>query len=176
MPNTVEVYLPAWIVKTLGWDPEIRGIYDAICLRIMYEGKGVEDDDRLNARLCRCSVRKWRKAKEWLSDGREIKISSGRIIIDWCMEAAEAARRRDVRKEAASPSFRLSIYKASVGLCFYCEARLGPEEFELEHKLPVSRGGDNDRRNLVVSCRPCNLAKRTFTDAEFIAARAVNNG
>lgn len=41
--------------------------------------------------------------------------------------------------------------------------------FEIEHVIPVSRGGSNDLENLVWACRPCNRLKRTMTGDEFRA-------
>jgi 5-methylcytosine-specific restriction endonuclease McrA len=45
--------------------------------------------------------------------------------------------------------------------CEYCHA---PEAifnlpFEIEHIVPVSRGGDDDETNLALACRSCNLYK-----------------
>jgi len=48
--------------------------------------------------------------------------------------------------------------------CAYC----GSEgELEVEHVVPLARGGTNEITNLTVACRPCNLEKRTKTAAEF---------
>jgi len=48
--------------------------------------------------------------------------------------------------------------------CEYCHA---PEAifnfpFEVEHIIPLSRGGDNDGDNLALACRACNLHKASF--------------
>lgn len=48
--------------------------------------------------------------------------------------------------------------------CEYCHA---PEEvfnfpFEVEHILPIARGGSDDLDNLALSCRACNAYKSTF--------------
>ena len=49
--------------------------------------------------------------------------------------------------------------------CEYCRA---PESifnfpFEVEHILPISKGGTNDSENLALACRSCNLRKSNFT-------------
>lgn len=56
--------------------------------------------------------------------------------------------------------------------CAYCGAALGwghPSVIrpEVEHVIPLSRGGSNRLDNLVLSCGPCNRAKGTRTAAEF---------
>jgi HNH endonuclease len=49
--------------------------------------------------------------------------------------------------------------------CAYC----GTEEgvLEIEHVVPVVRGGTDDLTNLTLACRRCNSDKRTKTAAEF---------
>ena len=48
--------------------------------------------------------------------------------------------------------------------CEYCQA---PEaifnlHFEVEHIMPLSRGGRDEENNLALSCRACNLRKSNF--------------
>lgn len=50
--------------------------------------------------------------------------------------------------------------------CEYCHA---PEEvfnfpFEVEHVVPVARGGTSDDSNLALACRGCNLFKSDGAD------------
>lgn len=56
--------------------------------------------------------------------------------------------------------------------CYYCETeitfyRKKPNSLEIDHRVPVSRGGDDHVANLVASCRKCNSLKATMTDVEF---------
>ena len=41
---------------------------------------------------------------------------------------------------------------------------------ELDHKIPVSRGGADTLENLVFACRRCNQRKSMRTEAEFRAS------
>jgi 5-methylcytosine-specific restriction endonuclease McrA len=50
------------------------------------------------------------------------------------------------------------IYEEQRGLCFYCNTDLS-EQFEVDHYVPLSKGGSNDRRNLRLACRSCNRSK-----------------
>lgn len=46
------------------------------------------------------------------------------------------------------------------GKCFYCGGSMeGRYNQALEHMLPISRGGQNNRENLVLACRSCNSSK-----------------
>lgn len=49
--------------------------------------------------------------------------------------------------------------------CVYCNADNIP--LEIDHILPVSRGGSNRISNLTLACRPCNQAKGNKTAQEF---------
>lgn len=49
--------------------------------------------------------------------------------------------------------------------CVYCGEESGT--LEIEHIVPLARGGSDDFTNLTLACKPCNLQKRTQTAAEF---------
>ncbi len=60
-----------------------------------------------------------------------------------------------------------NIKKYSTLTCYLC---LKPIEFgndNLEHKIPISRGGNNTRENLDISHKLCNLRKNTKTEEEY---------
>jgi 5-methylcytosine-specific restriction endonuclease McrA len=44
------------------------------------------------------------------------------------------------------------------GRCSYCKKKMNGE-YQVDHIVPLSRGGSNDRKNLQIVCPPCNLAK-----------------
>jgi 5-methylcytosine-specific restriction endonuclease McrA len=63
---------------------------------------------------------------------------------------------------------------AQSGRCYYCDAeitfyRKKSNSCEIDHKIPVSRGGEDAVSNLVAACRPCNQLKRAMTEDEFRA-------
>ena len=53
------------------------------------------------------------------------------------------------------------------GRCAYCPCELKFEEAQMEHRIPISRGGSNWPANIVPACADCNLRKGTKTSAEF---------
>lgn len=53
------------------------------------------------------------------------------------------------------------------GDCAYC----GGMPTQVDHILPLSRGGTDDRSNLAPACRLCNMEKLDFTPEEYRAYR-----
>lgn len=49
------------------------------------------------------------------------------------------------------------IQKAQNHLCFYCKKPM--EKPTQDHVIPVSRGGNHTKENVVAACLPCNLKK-----------------
>lgn len=83
--------------------------------------------------------------------------------------AANLARYR-ARKAAAggscSPDEITAMYESQEGLCAYCECDLNGI-YEVDHMLPISRGGANDWPNLAITCSWCNRSKHNKTTEEF---------
>lgn len=52
--------------------------------------------------------------------------------------------------------------------CALTGVRLQPQDAELDHKIPLSRGGTNNLSNLQWITKAANRAKGTMTDGEFI--------
>lgn len=62
-----------------------------------------------------------------------------------------------------NPNYVLVAVRAQY-FCEYCHA---PEEtsnfvFEVEHIIPLSRGGTDDSQNLALACRSCDIFKSNF--------------
>jgi 5-methylcytosine-specific restriction endonuclease McrA len=52
--------------------------------------------------------------------------------------------------------------------CAYCG--VGEVDLQIEHMIPLARGGRHTVTNVVPACGPCNLRKGTKTLLEFLAA------
>ena len=62
--------------------------------------------------------------------------------------------------------------------CHYCQTRLTPDSFQLDHKVAMSKGGFTTKAeiqqesNLVVCCESCNRQKgHEFTYEQFLAMK-----
>jgi 5-methylcytosine-specific restriction endonuclease McrA len=53
---------------------------------------------------------------------------------------------------------RYQIYRSQNGLCGICHEPLGAE-FEIDHKYPVTKGGQTEYQNLQATHRRCNRRK-----------------
>jgi 5-methylcytosine-specific restriction endonuclease McrA len=75
-------------------------------------------------------------------------------------------------KVGGKRSFRmlLALLEAQGYLCALTGVRLEVETAELDHKVPVSRGGTNDLSNLQWVHKSINRAKGTMTNEEFVEA------
>jgi len=51
-----------------------------------------------------------------------------------------------------------TLYKSQKGLCWWCGEFVGLT-FDIDHRIPVSKGGTTDISNIVISCRKCNRSK-----------------
>ena len=71
-----------------------------------------------------------------------------------------------------SGDLRRTLWDAQDGRCAYCETEITfyakkANSLEVDHVVPISRGGSGERHNLVATCMPCNRAKGAMTGDEF---------
>lgn len=72
----------------------------------------------------------------------------------------ERAKAREIR---ATNWWRQQVGK---GVCYHCEKKFPKEDLTMDHLIPISRGGRSTKKNIVVSCKPCNSLKKNQTVAE----------
>ncbi len=102
-----------------------------------------------------------------------------RVIIDrWIENNPERYRqlniakshRRRARIAAVGGSFSADdieqMWTAQGDRCWWCNARL-KGEFHVDHRIPIAKGGANDRSNIVIACVPCNKSKSAKMPWEF---------
>lgn len=78
----------------------------------------------------------------------------------------------------------VDVFKRDGWICYLCGVET-PKELrgthednapELDHVIPLSRGGTHTKDNVRCSCRKHNMLKGSMTEAEFIASRAGRRG
>tara|TARA_R110000803_G_scaffold201711_1_gene266578 strand:+ start:1868 stop:2713 length:846 start_codon:yes stop_codon:yes gene_type:complete len=67
----------------------------------------------------------------------------------------------NVKRKPISPSLRFDVLEKDNFTCQYCGAKSVDDNvlLEVDHIVPVSKGGDNNIENLVTSCKKCNIGK-----------------
>jgi 5-methylcytosine-specific restriction endonuclease McrA len=134
-----------------------------------------------NLEACRARSRAYAEAnkaaalerfRKWWAFNKEVHNARTR---DWTrrnpLANAAKSRRYKARKREAggdhTPDEVWLMYEDQGGLCAYCEAPL-LGTFEVDHMIPLSRGGANDWSNLAVTCVSCNRRKHANTAEEFM--------
>lgn len=65
------------------------------------------------------------------------------------------------------PKFRKKVlFNRDGWRCQYCGKRVNRETAEVEHVIPMSRGGGSSWQNCTTACRPCNKTKGNRTPDE----------
>jgi len=185
------------------FSPRSRGGYQTSCKSCSSDrGKKWNKDnpERSSANRARWDAanpgRRREISRRWDSNNRDKRNN-----LDPCRKAAKADTTRrwvqaNPEKRRAGSSLRraralnsavdrhvtvLWLRERDGDLCHYCHKVLdfvnqGPLFVNLEHKIPLFRGGAHSESNCVLACRTCNLRKGKKTDQEFLAYRALSNG
>lgn len=81
---------------------------------------------------------------------------------------ADNARRRRARRASAAGTHTPEQAKARFDYygnkCVYCGSG---ENLQIEHRIPLARGGSDWPANLAPACKSCNCSKHTKTETEF---------
>jgi 5-methylcytosine-specific restriction endonuclease McrA len=90
---------------------------------------------------------------------------------EWYRNNLEKNRLRALRRNAGwvmTQEAWNAIVEFFGGRCAYCYEPLAAETIEIEHFMPLSRGGLNNEENIVPSCRTCNRQKHNKTPLEIV--------
>lgn len=86
--------------------------------------------------------------------------------------ARRRARKRGADIGTVTSEIILQMLKDQDGLCAYCEVELDAG-FEVEHMIPLVRGGKHCWSNLAISCPTCNRGKGSKTVEEYVARKSL---
>lgn len=77
------------------------------------------------------------------------------------LEAFEQRTKPQISRVPIPPKIRHQVFERDGFRC--CDCGASPQEedvrLEVDHKIPLARGGSNDIDNLRTLCRPCNIGK-----------------
>ncbi len=76
---------------------------------------------------------------------------------EWQGEEAAKGKRADWASRYVSAEMRARVMERGGHKCAHCGST---KKLEIDHIIPISKGGTGDEANLQVLCRPCNRKKR----------------
>ena len=111
------------------------------------------------------------KAREWRKLHPEQKLETDRKWRDKNREKVRASNRhRKAVKKSAEGSHTAedirTLLKMQKGRCWWCGKPFG-QDYHVDHRIPLSRGGSDDASNLVITCPTCNIEKHTRLPSEW---------
>lgn len=110
--------------------------------------------------------REWRKRnpekaaeikKKWMAKNTE-KVAASQ----WRRRKTRRAREYGAEGKFCEHQIKW-LWRKQFGLCYYCAASL-ENEYEIDHVIPLSKGGTNWLDNLALACQPCNRSKGAKTE------------
>lgn len=107
-----------------------------------------------NPEANRAKVRQWREDKPEHYK-RNIRVSASR----------RKARELNAVGSFTQADIALQI-KSQKGLCWWCGEPIG-EDYHVDHRIPLAKGGTNNPNNLCIACPDCNRSKGAKLPHEF---------
>lgn len=83
------------------------------------------------------------------------------------IEVSEEQIRRERNKARQLRQSQWWKSRIAAGKCYYCGAKVPPEELTLDHIVPLVRGGKSTRGNCVPACKNCNNKKKHLLPIEW---------
>jgi len=113
----------------------------------------------------RVREQKIKAAKKWHRNNLERSRENNRRYYLANYERFAAANLARHSRQPMDKELVLQIFEEDNYTCVYCSVRGG--KLTIDHKIPVSCGGTNDRNNLCTACHRCNCSKGAKTVQEF---------
>jgi 5-methylcytosine-specific restriction endonuclease McrA len=108
------------------------------------------------AQRSREATRRWRQANAETAREKDRQYRAAHP--EYVIEHAERRRARLLRAEGDfTGNDVIALIKSYGRVCYYCSTKL--KKFQVDHFIPLSRGGSNWPNNLVIACQPCNGSK-----------------
>lgn len=119
-------------------------------------------------------VRAARRTEEGRARARAHRSKYARLYPE--RVAASNARTKAIRLQAEGQYTGhdvLKCFRLQEGCCYYCNIKVGGKgaRWQVDHVIPLSRGGTNLPENIVVACESCNRKKYNFMPWEFMPER-----
>jgi len=94
-------------------------------------------------------------------------IDRGHVVVEGLHPCPQSKKRNRNGRIPLTTETRLEVIFRDQMVCQHCGKKgkktgVGPDglQWEIDHIIPVSKGGTNEMNNLVLSCKTCNQRKR----------------
>ncbi len=128
------------------------------------EGLTIYAVKEYNCRLCGIGL----DDSNWVKSSRK----QGTRLCRKCHEKeGRKSKERDPIRKRARSGIKVGVWRKLVEkhpACSLCGYEFQNLDFEMDHDLPLSRGGSNDIENLQLLCHRCNKGKDALTTNEYI--------
>jgi hypothetical protein len=95
------------------------------------------------------------------------KAHDAGVLPGFIVSVTEDELRREKEKARELKKTRWWRQQVARGLCHYCRKSVAREEMTLDHIVPLVRGGQTTRSNVVLSCKTCNSRKKYLLPMEW---------
>lgn len=96
------------------------------------------------------------------------KKCAGYYWIDTTGAESDPLQKITTKRKSFSANDRIKIYRKTQGRCYLCGEFVDYDSFEIEHKIPLAKGGTNDFSNLFPACHCCNTIKHDIYPQELM--------
>ncbi len=146
--------------------------------RIAARGKVYRQQNRERLRIAKAAEYQRNKAKR-IAKNREYRLANPEQANEYSRkwrqqnpETRKASVANDKIKRSGKPGFCLPVQWIAKcefhgWRCYLCGKALTFETAQVEHRIPLSRGGSHWPANLAPACARCNRSKSNRTEVEF---------
>ena len=71
------------------------------------------------------------------------------------------------KRRRLSKNDRQLVYDKLNGHCAYCGCEIDIQQMQVDHVVPLRKGGEDSLSNMLPACRSCNHYKSTLTVEQF---------
>jgi 5-methylcytosine-specific restriction endonuclease McrA len=102
-------------------------------------------------------IEKIKKATEWNKQNKEKRAA---IVFNY------DSKRRVLKKSGCTSSQIKQWKEKQIKICYWCDNECS-KKYHVDHYIPLSKGGEHEISNLVISCAKCNLTKNAKDPIQF---------
>lgn len=125
----------------------------------------------LNSSFLPLAVVTWSKALALIWQGKAVSVHDTEVIVrspsqEFFVPSVIQMKTSEFFSRSRVRLCKTTVLQRDDFTCQYCYKKFHPKKLNLDHVLPVSRGGKKSWTNIVTSCIPCNTRKANRTPKE----------